>query len=101
MKHIALAVALASAAALSAAALTVPSEAFAFEIYGDQAATDAPLNLDTGPAQYSDPIQYRSHDEGISIGRGSRRDYVGEALIPGPARGAPGWTYSSPYFQRR
>lgn len=96
MKHIALAVALVSAAALMA-----PGGASAFEIYGTQAApAGAPFNLDTGsdagPATYDDPIQYRSHDEGMNIGRlGNRYDYVGEALIPGPVSpGSPAWTYS-------
>jgi hypothetical protein len=92
MKHIALAIAL-----MSAAALTTPGSAGAFEIYGTQAApVGGPFNLDAGPATYDDPIQYHSHDEGMNIGRlGNRYDYVGKALIPGPVSpGSPAWTYS-------
>ncbi len=92
MKQIALAIAL-----VSAAVLVAPGSAGAFEIYGTQAApADAAFNLDTGPATYDDPIQYRSHDEGMNIGKlGNRYDYVGEALIPGPVSpGSPAWTYS-------
>ncbi len=96
MKHIALAVAL-----ISAAALIAPGSASAFEVYGTQAApADAPFNLDAGLDAgltiYDDPIKYRSHDEGIDVGKfGNRRDYVGEALIPGPVSpGSPAWTYS-------
>ena len=65
MKHIALAVAL-----MSAAALIAPGSANAFEVYGSQGApAGAPFNLDTGPVTYDDPIQYHSHDEGMAIGR--------------------------------
>lgn len=92
MKQIALAIAL-----VSAAALIAPGSAGAFEVYGTQAApAGAPFNLDPGPATYDDPIQYRSHDEGMAIGKlGNRHDYVGGALIPGPVSpGSPAWTYS-------
>ena len=98
MKYIALAVGI-----LSAAALSAPGSAGAFEVYGTQAAPagapfnfDAGSNLDAGSTTYDDPIQYRSHDEGMNIGKlGNRYDYVGEALIPGPVSpGSPAWTYS-------